>query len=78
MNRVLAIKPTIVRIGKNSDLKHAFDGWRILIQAAAKEPTSCRELIFAEADYVGYAEAAGTDGCGGVWLSGNTASGKTE
>ncbi|KAL7546620.1 hypothetical protein ACHAWF_015384 [Thalassiosira exigua] len=72
INRLLAIEPTKVYWDRCPDARKAFDDWRQLIRAAAKEPTHTRELVADEPDYVGYLDASG-EGAGGVWLPANSA-----
>ncbi|KAL7523596.1 hypothetical protein ACHAWF_000588 [Thalassiosira exigua] len=45
INRLLAIEPTKVYWDRCPDARRAFDDWRQLIRAAAKEPTHTRELV---------------------------------
>ncbi|KAL7533742.1 hypothetical protein ACHAWF_007944 [Thalassiosira exigua] len=72
INRLLAIEPSKVFWDRCPDARKAFDDWRQLIRAAAKEPTHTRELVADEPDYVGYLDASG-EGAGGVWLPANSA-----
>ncbi|KAL7525054.1 hypothetical protein ACHAWF_002174, partial [Thalassiosira exigua] len=71
INQMMQFRPRYVRWKTWRAARQAFDDWRQLIRAAAKEPTHTKELVPDEADYVGALDASG-EGAGGVWIPGKT------
>ena len=67
INHALKGDPAFVKLPNNSDLKLALHDWLYLIKDVASRPTSTKELVVGEPDYLGYCDASGI-GAGGVWF----------
>ena len=72
INKILQVKPRIVRYKYFPTEKPAFRDWRTLLKEAAREPTTEKELVTGDPEFLGWVYASG-EGVGGGWLTGRYA-----
>ena len=69
INKALKGEPSMIGLGKESEVRAALLDLAVLVQDLCKRPTHVKELIPGDDHYTGYCDACAT-GAGGVWLSG--------
>ena len=69
INKILQVKPRIVRWNDFPAAKQEFQDWRTLLKEDAREVTTAKELVMGDPESLGWVDASG-EGVGGVWLPG--------
>ena len=59
INKILHVKPRIVWWKYFPAAKQAFQFCRTLLKEAAREPTTAKELVMGEPEYLGWLDASG-------------------
>ena len=72
INKILQVKPQIVRWKYLPVAKQPFRDWRTLLKEAAREPTMAKELVMGDPEFLVWVDASG-EGVGGGWLLGKDA-----
>ena len=72
INRILQVKPNMVRWRYFSLANQAFRDWRTLLKETARETTTAKELVMGDPKFLGWVDASG-EGVGGGWLPGKDA-----
>ena len=72
VKKILQVKPQIVRSKGFLDAKQAFRDWRTLLNEATVEPTTAKELVMGDIEFLGWVDSSG-EGIGGGWLPGKYA-----
>ena len=72
INKILQIKPQIVRLKYFPEAKQGFRDWRTLQKEAAREPTTAKELVMGDPEFLGWIDVS-VEGVGGGWLPGKDA-----
>ena len=72
INKILQVKPQIVRWKDLPAAKQAFQDWRTLLKEAAREPMTAKELVMGDPKFLGWVYVSG-EGVGGGWLPGKDA-----
>ena len=69
INKALKGEPSMIGLGKDSEVRAALLDLAILVQDLCKRPTHVKELIPSDNHYIGYCDACAT-GAGGTWMGG--------
>ena len=72
INKILQVKPRIVRWEYFPAENQSFQYWRTLLKEAAREPTTAKELVMGDPKFLGWVDAFG-EGVGGGWILGKDA-----
>jgi hypothetical protein len=65
--RSMAARPSIIGLGKDSEVRAALMDLRAMIQSIATRPTHVYELVERRPSFIGMVDASST-GVGGIWL----------
>ena len=72
INKILQVKPQIVRWETFPATNKTFGYWRALLKEAAREPKTAKELVMGDPKFLGWVYTSG-EGTRGGWILGKDA-----